>query len=139
MPTNQRRTIHIQDLSRAGCPIWITRRQNAQRSTDSGSITDCHPPGNLDQVYYGGRAVTQIDADKLLKRYQSSRTATVEDCDQAIYSLTSAVDFFWEIMTRKGGPEMLRVRLRALAEIEEDLCRAMTELSSIPVQQEAAE
>ena len=142
MPTshNIRRTIHITDSSPDRLPVWVWFEGGSRGSENAGPPTDCHPVGNLDQAYYAcGTSMTQIDADKLLKRYQAERTATVEDCDQAIYSLSSAVDFFWEIMTRKSGPEMLRVRLRALAEIEEDLCRAMTELSSIPVQQEAAE
>ena len=137
MPTNQRRTIHIQDLTPTGQQVWV-RQCQAEGSAINGSVSYLYPARDLDRRHYGGRAVTQIDADKLLKRYQAERTATVEDCDQAIYSLSSAVDFFWEIMTRKGGPEMLRVRLRALSEIEDDLCRAITELSSKPVQ-EAAE
>ncbi len=71
-----------------------------------------------------------IDAAKLLQRYQSERIATEDACDQAVRGLVSAVDYFREVMVRKGGMAMAK-DLTMILEAEQNLCEGITDLQRI--------
>ena len=82
---------------------------------------------------------SQEMADKLLKRFQADRKpATAEECDQATFALSSAVDFFCDVATKPDGHVQMRPYMPAAKELERQLCEMITSIELTPIQ-EAAE